>query len=731
MQFPVVDPAALSNRAEVIRRAMAARTNAAAAGLTNRPVTTSGAIPQAPATAPLTTSPGGALPQSPGVAGAPAQSLPSAAAGQGEIAITPSTAAAANTPEAIVQAGMIDFRNQDLPAVLAYYAELVNRTVLRPAALPATQITLKSQTDLTVKEAVQALDAVLALNQITMINVGEKFVKAVPQAQAFMEGAAFSRLKPDELPEFGKFITHVVQLKYARPSEMVQVLQPLSKIPNSILPIDSSQILVLRDYSENVKRMLEMVKEVDVSIPSEFISEVIPIKYALSSDIANALNSLSSGGGGTTVGSSATGGGTTGARSSFGGRSGMSSGMGGRGSMGYPGSTMPGMNPMGTATQAGTTPGATGSFTDRLRNIINRASVSGDIQVLGETKIIADERTNSLLIFATREDMKMIKDIVSKLDVVLAQVLIEAVILEVQLGPDTKSFGFSYLQRPQTAGDFTGVGAIGRPFFTPGDFITGGGTNGGSGQGLSGGFNYLASINQDLDIAVSAIASDSRAKVLQRPRIQTSHAVQAQLFVGESRPYPTSSYYGGGAYGSYASIQQLQIGVTLDVTPLINPDGLVVMDIHQTIENYAGFTEITGVGQVPNTTRKEAAAKVAVRDHDTIMLGGLIENDKSRSGSGVPFLMNIPVLGFFFRSSNTSETRKELIVLIRPTVLPTPEVAALAAKSEKDRMPGVRRAEAEFRAAEEAELLKADEKFRKMEQSDSRKNKKSGDWVDE
>lgn len=745
LQLPTPDPAARSNRAEIIRRALAARTNAAAASaLTNVP----GGAPRstvaplaggAPATgAAVTAAPGGVAAPQPGAAAVgaipgPGGAVPTAGPQPGEIAIAPTAAAATNTPEAVVPAGMIDFRLQDLPVVLQFYAELVNRTVLRPANLPATQITLKSQTDLTVREAVQALDAVLALNQITMINVGDKFVKAVPQAQAFMEGAAFSRLKPDELPELGKFVTHVVQLKYARPSEMVQVLQPLAKIPNSILPIDSSMMLVLRDYSENVKRMLEMIKEVDVSIPSEFISEVIPIKYALSSDIANALNSLGSGGGGTTVGGSSTTGttGTMGGRSSFGGRSGASGSMGSRGGMmGYPGSTMPGMNPMGTTTTQAGAQGAAGSFTDRLRNIINRASVSGNIEVIGETKIIADERTNSLLVFATREDMKIIKDIVSKLDVVLAQVLIEAVIIEVQLGPNTKNFGISYLQHPKTAGDVTGVGAIGAPFLRPGDFVPGGGTNGGSGAGLGGGFNYLATFGQDLDVTLTAIASETRAKVLQRPRIQTSHAVQAQLFVGESRPYPTSSYYGGGAYGSYASIQQLQIGVTLDVTPLINPDGLVVMDIHQTIENYAGFTEITGVGQVPNTTRKEAAAKVAVRDRDTIMLGGLIETDKNRNGSGVPFLMNIPVLGYLFRSTQSSETRKELIVLIRPTVLPTPEVAALTAQSEKDRMPGVRRAEAEFQAREERELLKAEEELRKFEDAQGRK--RSGkSWLQE
>jgi general secretion pathway protein D len=413
----------------------------------------------------------------------------------------------------------------------------------------------------------------------------------------------------------------------------------------------------------------------------------------------------------------------------MGNRSGSSYGRGGSYGGSYGGGSYGGgygMNPMAVGTQPAV-PGQTPSFTDRLRNIINRASPSGEVQVLGETKIIADERTNSLLIFATKEDMKVIKDIVSKLDVVLAQVLIEAVILEVQLGPNTKDFGISYLQHPQSSGDVTGVGAIGQPFYRPGDFISGGGTNAGS--ALRGGFNYLASFGQDLDVTLTAIATQTKAKVLQRPRIQTSHAVQAQLFVGESRPYPTGSYYGGGAYGSYSSIQQLQIGVTLDVTPLINPDGLVVMDIHQTIENYAGFTEITGVGQVPNTTRKEAGAKVAVRDRDTIILGGLIEDNKNSNGSGVPFLMNIPVLGYLFRSTQTSETRKELIVLIRPTVLPTPEVAALTARSEKDRMPGVRRAEAEFEVKEQKEQLKSDKDVERILNSGDKKPQRN--WVDQ
>jgi len=613
------------------------------------------------------------------------------------VAITPPPSAGnpAAAPD-ILPAGMIDFRGATLDDVLKLYAELVNRTILRPANLAAQQqVVLKTQTDLTRKEAIQALDAVLALNGVAMINVGEKFAKAVLLATANQEGQAFSKLDPSSLPDMGQYTTHVVQLRYAKPSELVQALQPFAKAPNPILPIDSSQILVLRDFTENVKRMLELIKEIDVAVPSEFIQEVVPIKYALASEISSALNSLGSGSGGATVGGTGTSGGatTTGSRtgSSFG-RSGSSTSRGGFGNSMNQGAY--GMNnPMGGAT------GATGqpsTFGDRLQQIMRRASVTGDIQVIGSTKIIADERTNSLLIFASREDMKVIKEIISKLDVVLAQVLIEAVIIEVNLGDD-KALGISYLQHPQKSGNFTGVGAINNKTFSQiSDYVVGtSGTNGSSGS-MPSGLSYLGSFGQDLDVSLTAVASDNRSKILQRPYIQTSHAVPATLFVGESRPYPMGSYYGGGSYGSYSSIQQIQIGVTLEVTPLINPDGLVVMDIHQKIESANGSVNIANVGDVPVTSQKDAVAKVAVRDRDTIMLGGLIETSKSKTASGVPYLKDIPVLGYLFRSSTSKEIRNEMIVLIRPTVLPTPEIAALTARSEKAKMPGIRQAETEL-----------------------------------
>ena len=726
---------------EALRQALEGKTNVALPAPAPAPATQAPAV-QPPATnAVLPAVPAAAVPTLPPVPSRPAVRLPGAANTTGNPLVpvpgvpVPGRPAFASPTNALVSipppgnnpnaqdetlaAGTINFPATDLNQVLQIYAELVGRTVLRPSSLPAPQITLKTQTPLTRREAVQAFDAVLALNGISVVNVGDKFVKVVPAAQAGQVGAPFNTVTNAELlPDMGQFVTHVVQTTYVKPSEFVQVLTPFASpgLAGGILPIDASQILVLRDYSENVKRMLEMIKKIDVSVPPEYTQEVIPIKYAMAADIANALNSLSTGGGGTSIGTS-TGAGATSAAGRGGVRGGgfgnRFGGAGGAGGYGY-GST-PGMTtPYGTTTpgQVGGIQQQTGgSFTQRLQSIINRAATSGEFQILGQTKIIADERTNSLLIFASREDMKMIKEIVSKLDVVLAQVLIEAVVIQVSLN-SSRDLGVSYLQKqPQPGGNsyFQGIGAINNNNVLSssafGSAVSAGTNAAGS---LPGGFSYLAHLGNDLDVSLTALAANSRAKILQRPRIQTSHAVPATLFVGESRPYPQGSYYGGGAFGGYSTIQQLQIGVTLSVTPLINPDGLVVMDISQQITSFEGNVTIANVGDVPITSEKDASAKVAVRDHDTIMLGGLIETDKNANNSGVPFLKDIPLLGYLFRSTHNDENRDELIVLIRPTVLPTPEVASLAARAEKDKMPAVSQYEKEVQRQENRALHSKD-----------------------
>jgi general secretion pathway protein D len=446
--------------------------------------------------------------------------------------------------------------------------------------------------------------------------------------------------------------------------------------------------------------MMEELQKIAVVPIQEFAPVFIPIKYALAADIASALGQLTAGGGGgTSIGRQQTRTGlTTGGTGGFG-QPGGAGGLGGA----QPG--QPGYNPQqGGVSGSGLSGSAAtrSSFANRLQQIVRNAASAGDIIVLGNTKIIADERTNALLIFASKGDFVMISNIIEKLDVVLAQVLIEGLVLEVLLN-DSEQYGISYLQRKKKlSGGHSGAALFGAGALvndTPGgnvDSVMGLGTN------LFGGFSYFATWG-DFDIALKAAADDGRVSILSRPRLQTSHAIEANLFVGETRPYPTSSQF-GGVYGNYSSIQQLQIGITLSVLPLINPDGLVVMDIRQKIQDVGDPVSITGVGEVPSTIDREANTKVAVKDGDTVVLGGLISSDRRRSKQGVPFLKDIPVLGWLFRSSNKSSVRRELMAFIRPTVLPTPAAAAIAATAEKEKLPGISQAEWEVTEAERKRL---------------------------
>ena len=617
--------------------------------------------------------------------------------------------------EQMIPPGDINFEGVDVDQVLDVYSRFVGRTLLR-ASLPAAKIVLHTETPLTKDEVIQALQGVLALNGIALINIGDKFVKAVPVGQAGQEGESFSDANASQMPDVGQYVTHIVQLKYTKPSELAPILQQFAKIPNAAFPIDSNGILILRDNAENIKRMLEFIDQVDVEVPEEFVSEVIPIKYAMVDDIANALNSL--GGSSTAIGNATTPGGAGGGRLGGGLGGGIGGGIGGGANQYQPNQTRTlGATPNGT-------PSSGNSFSQRLQSLIQRASSAGgadQIQLLGPTKIIADERSNSLLVFASRQDMDTISNIVAKLDVLLPQVLIESVIMDVSL-INGWNFGISAAQNPKvfnpTAG-VAGAGAMnnGTSFFnflqnvtTNGAFSLGTNSSAIFGNVAPGGLSYFGNIGPTWDVALQAAASDSSVSIIQRPRIQTSQAKEAQFFVGSTVPYVSSVYYNSGiGTGASSSYNQLQVGISLDVTPFINPNGLVVMDIQQEIDDINGYTQISGVGNVPNTDKRTLSSEVAVKDRDTIILGGFIRTEKDKNKSGVPLLQDVPILGSLFSSRTSNKTRDELLVLMRPTVMRTPELAAAQTTAEEQRLPGISGAIADDKA-EERKAVRAEQK---------------------
>ncbi|MFT6562585.1 MAG: general secretion pathway protein D [Limisphaerales bacterium] len=506
------------------------------------------------------------------------------------------------------------------------------------------------------------------------------------------------------------------------------MLTPMAKNAAGIVALDVSKTLVLRDNSSNIKRMLELLERIDIKPEEDYKLKVIPIRYGKVEEIYATMQDLITGSSSPRPSSSGT--------SRTTGRTSSSQGSTGRGSSSR-GSVRSLQNRPSTSSSS-----TSNSFRNRLQGIVNRAA-GGDIQILENARIIPDYRSNSLIIFANDGDMVKIEEIVGYVDSLLAQVLIEAIIVNVTLtdgmntgmnafmhaaaGPgDTRHIGGFMNGGPSTAGAAPTTPTDAGDAADAGNVVADAGSalNTLGAGALAGGFSYISRYDNSLEFAISALASNSTAKVLQTPRVQTSHAVPATFFNGEQVPYQGSSGYGGGynsGYGGYGGgggfTQFLNVGITLDVTPYITPDDLVVMDIQQTISELDGFIDMGGgqqgaAGQkAPQTTEREASSTISVRDGDTILLGGFIRDAKTDTESGVPFLKDIPLLGSLFKSQSATSKRSELLVLIRPTILKTPEDAALMVSQERQRLPGIREAEAEFKAAEDARRRKVDKKL--------------------
>jgi general secretion pathway protein D len=398
----------------------------------------------------------------------------------------------------------------------------------------------------------------------------------------------------------------------------------------------------------------------------------------------------------------------------YGGMSGgMSGGYGGRsyGGYGSGGGMYPydesveRLGPMQVATQPATgarpsVGAAQSSFNNRLNQIVRRAAGAGtadEVQLLEDARIVPDERSNKLLVFANKRDMEMITNIVSKVDVLLAQVLIEAIIMEVRLG-DSYKLGVSWAQQPKSFGN----GSSGAGVVNNGPGFLNSATN--FPTGAPSGFNYFGTIANDWNVAINALADNNSINVISRPRIQTSHAIPGSFFVGETVPYITGfmNYggYAGAGVGTSSVIQQANVGFSLFVTPFITPDGLVVMEISQDFSTRGADVTIDS-NPIPIINGRNAESTLTVRDGDTIMMGGFITENRSRDRSGVPFLKDIPGLGVLFRSRNDNNNRTELIVLMRARILKSPEEAAIVAAQEKNDLPGIHQAESDLKRANE------------------------------
>jgi general secretion pathway protein D len=281
-----------------------------------------------------------------------------------------------------------------------------------------------------------------------------------------------------------------------------------------------------------------------------------------------------------------------------------------------------------------------------------------------KVRVIADEPNNSLLIMATNREYQQILSALRQMDVVPLQVLVDVTIAEVTLG-DSLKYGVEwYVKNRINRERFDGYG-ISTLDFTP------------QGPTWQPGFSYmLQGLGGDVRMVLNMLAEESNLSVLSSPSLLVLNNQEARIQVGDEVPITTQQQQaatGGTLPGTTPniinSIQYRETGVLLTVKPRVNVSGLVTMDVKQEVSRVPQGDLQNKNELTPRIQTRKINSTVSVQSGDTIILGGLIRDNRDRSESGIPFLHKIPVVGGAFGTKGDTQQRTELLVLITPRAI--------------------------------------------------------------
>ena len=415
---------------------------------------------------------------------------------------------------------------------------------------------------------------------------------------------------------------------------------------------DRTNSLVVTAPADILKVIETLVQQLDANPASEQTFFMYRLRNGIALDMASVLNQLFGYGasGGPTGGLAGSNllsqqsrplGQTTGALgSSFGGRS-----LGAGGGAGL-GSNFGG--PRGTSTLASSIGGGMSSMSSRLGG-----AATGLSQLTGQVYVVGDPDTNALLVTTATKYEKQVRQIIAELDRSVPQVLIKVLVAEV-MHDNSADFGLDYSILNTRA---NGLGQSFTQSF--------GAPSGGLVVGL---------IEDKINATLHALAQQNKLDVLSRPYILTSDNQEATILVGQEVPIVTSNTT--TALGQTISNYQYQkVGIILDVTPHINPDGLVTLDVAPEISQLTSQTVTVGPGvNVPVIADRSAQSRVGIRDGQTIVIGGLMQDQKTLTVNKIPILGDIPFLGWAFSRTQVDKTKTELLIFLTPHVAQQPDV---------------------------------------------------------
>ncbi|MCZ6657206.1 MAG: type II secretion system secretin GspD [Gammaproteobacteria bacterium] len=577
------------------------------------------------------------------------------------------------------QSWKINVKNADIHEFVAQVAEITGKTFVIDPRLKGNVTVISSES--MDSDAVYALFlSVLRVHNFTASPSGNviRIQQNATGKQTPGAGGDLSGLAAEEL------VTRVIPAQNVDSAELVKILRPLIPQYGFIAAVAEPNIVIISDHADNILRLMRIIEHIDVSNEDEVV--MVPLKEAWVGTVVAMLETLAP----------------------------EQIGRGAAGPQriqlianernnslvirGKPRPVAEVLKLIDTLDQPATATGAVQVITLKHADAANVAEILSDVMSgrsssvedgnVESTTIHADESLNAIVVRADPGTMSEIFDILEKLDVRRAQVLIEAAIVEVQL-TDQLAIGIEMAAADGSGetvplvsttlngvisallGNLIGPGEDGEPREI--DVLAG-----------------LASITTptlaaakidangiSFGAVITALATSSDANLLSTPSILTLDNQEAKIVVGNEVPFRTGSFTtsGDGSSNPFTTVQREDVGLQLTVTPHVYDGTSVRLEVAQEITNVietpigdAGFADVV-------TSKRTIETTILVEDRQIIVLGGLIQDDVTQSRKKVPFFGSIPGIGWLFRSKSDTRTKTNLLVFLRATIIRTQDEA--------------------------------------------------------
>lgn len=558
----------------------------------------------------------------------------------------------------------MNMRDADVRTLIQWIADQTGKNMVVHRDVQG-KVNVLSAKPVTREEAYRIFLSVLQVHGFAAIETSEA-VKIVPANIATQGGVPQRSSATDDM------IVQVFKVNNVAASDMAQMLKPLASKDAVINADASTNMLLVADHAGNVEQLQGLVSKLDRAGASEI--ELVPLRHANAKQVLTSLSTLFPSQG----------------ASSGGGIPGQSNG---------PTFNLSADERSNSILLSGD-PGKRAQVRRLIQQMDTEISGSGNTQVLylqyasakeivpilksiaqsvlkdqkdkeASFSIDASESANAVVINAPHGLTDSLKTVVNRLDVRRAQVLVEALIVEVSSDIQNDLgviWGTTNINSLDGSGGVVGVNALGKlESIGSTTGITSDGTIGAiaaPGAGIT--LGYYTGGN--LQAAIRALSSNSKANIISTPTIVAIDNEEASLLVGQNVPLKTGQQTSSASSTSnpFVTIERKDIGTSLQITPRINQGNTLTLDLKQKVENVTASVE--GASDIV-TNKREISTKVLMRDDQILVLGGLISDEQTGSKQKVPILGDLPLIGKLFSSDSSKHTKNNLMVFIHPVIL--------------------------------------------------------------